>query len=585
VPNTNKNAAAAKSNAASQVTAGYKVIDRYQLSQPFACDLAGAEAWHAVDFALDRPVSVLLLTGPAAEAGAEAARRAALISDSRLTKIIDVGALEIGGQTRQYIVTEPIAGPTLEQLVSELPLDSATTRSIIGELANALDEADQRGLHHVALRPNAVRVNNGRVMLTGLGLDAELGAVNPELGNSERQDAVGLAALAYYALSGYWPLPIPGGDWRRADLPQLPLAPRTESGAVVPLRALVPDADPALLALADDAFGENPGHLRAPHAVAAQLAPWAPLATHPVPANNATASAMALPTGVAAHQNLQPHAAGRKSVKPGQPEAHPRTGRIPRAGKQVTSVVPDEEPLHIRPVEELDRAIAGPQLAQVYRQPKPPRPSGVRATPIVLCLALAGLVGSGFWAFHNVVTPFLSPLVETHTIEPDPPAYTAAPGYQPGGQPEPTPATPTEVHPVVVSGLVVDPYGDGERAENAITVTDGDPSTFWYTYTYASPQFGGLKPGVGFYLELQDPAPVSSVTLYTNGTGGTVEVRETTVEDPSGGRLLGTKDLATESTIDFGGEVELGSIMLWFTDLPQLPDGRYRLELREVTVR
>jgi len=116
-------------------------------------------------------------------------------------------------------------------------------------------------------------------------------------------------------------------------------------------------------------------------------------------------------------------------------------------------------------------------------------------------------------------------------------------------------------------------------------VTDGDPSTFWYTYTYATPAFGDLKPGVGFYIQLQNPAPVSSVTLYANGSGGTVEVRRTTIEDPSGGQLLGTGNLSTETTIQFGGEVELDSIMLWITSLPQLPDGRYRLELREVTLR
>lgn len=284
-----------KSGPTNPIAPGYKLIDRYQFTQPYPTDLAGAEAWQAVDFALDRPVSVLLLSGPLAEAGAEAARRAALLSDNRLTKIIDVGSLELGGQTRYYIVTEPVTGPTLEELVSELPLDPATTRAIIGELAGALDEANQRGLHHVALRPSAVRVHNGRVMLTGLGIDAEMGAAHPELGDSEQQDATGLAALAYYALSGYWPLDSPSGDWRRADLPPLPLAPRTEAGAIVPLRELAPGSDPALLELADRAFGDSGASpaaasaaaassgsanaLRAPHAIARHLTPWAPLAT------------------------------------------------------------------------------------------------------------------------------------------------------------------------------------------------------------------------------------------------------------------------------------------------------------------
>jgi len=572
-----------KTAATPQIAAGHKLIDRYRLEQPYATDLAGAEAWHALDFALDRPVSVLLLGGPMAEAGAEAARRAALISDSRLTKIIDVGSIEVGGQTRYYIVTEPILGPTLEDLVSELPLDPESTRSIIGELATSLDEADQRGLHHVALRPAAVRIHNGRVMLTGLGLDAELGAAHPELGDSENQDAIGLAALAYYALSGYWPLASPAGEWRRSDLAPLPAAPRTASGAIVPLRELVPGSDPVLLDLADKAFGESSTPPRTPYAVAAQLAPWAPLSTEPPVAPKVPGPATgAVPVVVGSG------GPGRKSVLAGHGEPRPKTGRIPRPGKAPVSVLPDDEPLHIRPPEVLERAIAGPlpvQVAPVYRAPKPPKPKGIPATPIVLGLMLAALVSSGAWAAFNVITPFTNPAADHLIIEPDPPEYTAAPGYQPDGHPAPPPAPPAEVHPVVVSGVVVDPYGDGERAENAPAAIDGDPSTFWYTYTYASAPFGGLKPGVGFYIRLAQPAPVSSITIYANGGGGEVQVRRTTDGDPGGGQLLGSTEFGTESTVDFGGEIELDSVMLWITNLPQLPDGRYRLELREVTLR
>jgi hypothetical protein len=204
-----------------------------------------------------------------------------------------------------------------------------------------------------------------------------------------------------------------------------------------------------------------------------------------------------------------------------------------------------------------------------------------------LGIMLAGLISSGAWAVHNVVSPFFTEPSTAHTIEPEPPEYTAAPGFDPAGNPaslapvEP----PAEVHPVVVSGTVIDPYGDGERSVNANAVTDGDPSTFWYTYTYATPQFGGLKPGVGFFIELEQTAPVSSITFYANGGGGQVEIRQTTPDDPSGGQLLGTAEFGTETTYSFGGNVELDSIMLWITNLPQLPDGRYRLELREVTLR
>jgi len=580
------------------IAAGYKLIDRYQLKTPYANDLAGVETWHAVDFALDRPVSVLFLSGSEAEAGAEAARRAALLSDPRITKIIDVGSVSVGGETRHYIVTEPVLGPTMADFVAEMPLDSATTRTIIGELGAALDEADQHGLHHVALRPAAVRIHNGRVMLTGLGVDAELGAAQPELGDSEHQDALGLAALAYYALSGYWPLPVVNdAAWRRPGQPPLVPAPIGENGLVKPLRELAPGADPVLLELTDRAFGNEATPIRNPYGVVRHLSPWEPLAMdsgivpdHHHPATGGVGVVGAPITGQIKAVDAaagQPH---RRSVlHPSAPNSRPQTGRIPRASKTPESVLPDEEPLHIRPAAELDRAIEGPpQAVPFYRAPRPPRPKGIPATPIVLSLALLGLLGGGAWAAHNVISPFLNPEPEHHLIDPEPPAYTAAPEHNEDGSPVVVPAEPVqpvEVHPVVVSAVVIDPYGDGERGENAMSTIDNDPATYWYTYTYSNPQFGGLKPGVGLFLNLQETAPVNSITLHSNGEGGTVEVRKTTAEDPSGGQVIATGEFGAESYIDFGGDVEVDSLMLWITGLPQLADGRHRLELREVTVR
>jgi hypothetical protein len=210
--------------------------------------------------------------------------------------------------------------------------------------------------------------------------------------------------------------------------------------------------------------------------------------------------------------------------------------------------------------------------------------AGVRATPIVLSIAFLTVAAAGAWSAHSVILPFTSQNIES---EFGPlPEWTAAPGY--GDVVEPTdteePAEPVEIRPIIQRGIIADPFGDGERSEYALNAVDGDPSTYWYTYTYATANFGGLKPGVGYVIRLEQAARVSGVRIYANGSGGLVEIRLTDESDPSGGEMVGRGELGTEVEIPLLHALETDTLTLWFTELPQLPDGRFRLELREVLV-
>jgi len=52
-----------------------------------------------------------------------------------------------------------------------------------------------------------------------------------------------------------------------------------------------------------------------------------------------------------------------------------------------------------------------------------------------------------------------------------------------------------------------DPDGTGPPGEHNATAplaTDGDQKTFWATETYLSPEFGGLKSGVGLVLDASE---------------------------------------------------------------------------------
>jgi hypothetical protein len=152
---------------------------------------------------------------------------------------------------------------------------------------------------------------------------------------------------------------------------------------------------------------------------------------------------------------------------------------------------------------------------------------------------------------------------------------------------EPAPEEPAEpaTAPAIASAAQVDPPPGGDQNEHPEAVPfaiDGDPSTTWFTRTYNNPSFGGLKPGVGYAVTLAEPATVTTVTLLVQGSGGRVEVRATDAAAPTQGDVLAESALGEETVLTLAQPTETQSIVLWFTELPQAPDGANRLELAEV---
>lgn len=270
---------------------GTRLVARYELVSTLPDDLADAEAWAAHDLVLGRAVRVLLPRGDRVPQVLDAARRAALVADPRLVRVLDVGVDHLPGpdgteQPVPYVVTEPFAGTTLTDLTAGGPLDADLARSVVGEAAGALESARRRGLHHWALRPDAVRVrDDGRVLVTGLGVDGPLAGLDEADADPDaasRADAVGLVALLYHALSGRWPTAALEGEWLDPDSPRPVPAPRTGAGPVA-LRTLAPQAPGDLQTLTgttlDDTRADGPA---TPGEVAAALQPWGPV-TLPAP--------------------------------------------------------------------------------------------------------------------------------------------------------------------------------------------------------------------------------------------------------------------------------------------------------------
>lgn len=682
-----------------QVGRGTLLAGRYRVLEPQPSTVPVLQTWAAVDEILDRPVRAQVLAPESSTAGLDAARRAALVTDPRLLRVLDVGTHDGLG----YVVTEQVSGPSLAQLVVREPLTADQARAVVGEASAALEVARRRGVHHQALRPSAICVaDDGRVLVSGLALDAALlGRVEGDARSTSRADAVDLVRLLYTALTGRWPGPAAAADG-------LPVAPVVD-GVPVPPADLVAAVPADLDTLCSVTLGPYDDGPHSPAEVVRELEPWGEIrisrpSGHFGAAGTATAGALA---GAAAAGAAVPDADGaaaggtppqvqRQSVRsafsqstagtnrPGTPPpaAPGRTSAFPAVGQPPPSFAASATPPPRPPFPEPGAAATGAAAAaaaqtrpttpaatppafpptaaasnqppvrtssEALRAPAPQRPVPA-ATPPVAAAATGAATGRCTAPLPPAVPPAVAPgavppavLREPEGQVDDPfdfgrvreepvgrrrsdptvivlavvvllviigvafaaksllggpsaqggagtasQSRTASPSANASASGSPSASSsastaPAGGAPVIASGASVDANGtEGDHPEAVAKAFDGDPSTFWVSRTYKSANFGGLKQGIGYVITLKQSTTVSSVTLHTNGTGGTVEIRATVASNPGGGTVLASGPLSGNAAFTLKPPTATSTLSLWFTELPSMPDGSFRVELTEV---
>ena len=193
---------------------------RYHLCGNLPTSLPHVRRYHGIDTILDQPVAIYVLTEAVRNQVEvlESAQRAALATDPRLVRVRDV-ELEPA-----FIVTDPVEGVSFDRLIED-GLEVEQARSIIGEVASALDNASRRGLHHLCLSTEDIRVTvDGKVRVFGLSYESALRHVKIDRDEHgllayDITDAKALLDLLYYGLCKRWPgkrtgipsAPLPGG--------------------------------------------------------------------------------------------------------------------------------------------------------------------------------------------------------------------------------------------------------------------------------------------------------------------------------------------------------------------------------------
>ncbi|HEX3873420.1 MAG TPA: protein kinase [Solirubrobacteraceae bacterium] len=140
------------------------------------------------------------------------------------------------------------------------------------------------------------------------------------------------------------------------------------------------------------------------------------------------------------------------------------------------------------------------------------------------------------------------------------------------------------------------PYGTPEHVDQVQNAVDGDPNTFWSTFTYIGPLD---KPGTGVYVDTAPGIAARAIVLQTGTPGFTVEIwasnapvnPATPAAADGGGSLtaLGWRRVETgdkvvaakqEIPLDTGGQ-RFRYYLAWITGLPP---GRESAMLNELTL-
>lgn len=591
---------------------------RYALEELLAQRGDVLEYWSAQDSTLDRLVAVTVLpsTGDRAilaHAVLDGARRTAGVDDPRLVRVLDVG--EENGYC--WIIEEGLPdAESLATLTAEHPLPAEEARRLVGEAAVGMESARRRGLHHLYLNPHSLlRTRDGSVKVSGVGVTAAIEQTD-DIGAREASliDTADLVSLLYTGLTGRWP-----GD----EIEGLPAARRLADGSLPAASEVVSGVPGDLDALCRQMLGLDfdPGSgPQTPGDLARQLSPWASeIVTHEAtgrpqrfdpPGSGQAGQGRAGGAGgtqeSAASSGASRDSGAAADSGPGTADGAAAAAAIgavaasTNGGPYYRADVPEgareggyvSGPTAYAPEDE-DGPDLGSKYAATPDRGLPPgvreREGGGRNTALVLGLIGVLLAVAAFLAYSAIrnlgddITPEDNnrpvPTADAgNTATSDPSESQTSDEQETTEAPEPG----AEIELVGASDF--DSTGGDEKPELTRLAIDGDPSTWWNTFTYLTPNWGGLKDGVGLVIDTGETQPITEVSVeFPEGDyGATIYVGDS--PDINGTEIATSDDASGTWTVTPEDAVEGRYIVIFFDRAWAGPNGEV-VRVAEVTAR
>jgi eukaryotic-like serine/threonine-protein kinase len=517
----------------SVIEPGTRLAGRYRLDDRVS-EAGGSTFWKATDEILARPVAVLTFAPgfPRVHDVVTAARAASRLTDPRLTQVFDA---DDSGENA-YVVSEWVTGETLEDLLSEGPMEPGRAAAFLMEAAEALASAHSAGLAHLCITPhNLVWTSGGTVKVTGLGVEAVLAGCNSDAPAAE--DTQGLGQLAYASLTGHW---------CGAEGTQLPAAPTGPDGRPVPPSKLRPGIQPDFDDIVCRALhiparaGQEPLSTPAAFVSALSRVPRSPLPF--VPLSGST------PPGVINRpDDRRPTSTSTSPIDPlSRTVPDPPQARTHQTHTQATSRM--QHPPRQAPSRHSAGGGGGGSLS--------------RPVLAVIVVGVLVLVALGGWGLSRL----------------------GGGGDDNDKQKAGTTNSPVAKPPAAVKLKAAGAHGyraDPTAATDADNAIDGSKSSTWTTQHYSSADFGKLRPGIGLVIDMGKTVTVDNVkVLMPAGSGGEVELH---IGDTGSSSTQQTDSHDANGSFTLQGKQAKGRYLtLWFSKLPNI--GEYRATVRDVAV-
>ena len=143
------------------------------------------------------------------------------------------------------------------------------------------------------------------------------------------------------------------------------------------------------------------------------------------------------------------------------------------------------------------------------------------------------------------------------------------------------PEEPEGPAPEIAAVEAIDPEGDDEEnSDQAELVLPGEDGG-WQSERYNTPEFGGLKSGLGLMIELEEESQISVVDLQAPDGEVQLEVRVGDSDDVEDAETVAAEEIDGDATIELDEAATGQYVFLWYTQAAPEGDG-YRVMVDEV---
>ncbi len=165
------------------VRQGLTLDGRFVLVERLEAVAADTEHWRATDTRLDKPVTILAVSGDRAAAALAAGNQARLVRDGRLARIVRVFQSDDDRPTT-YLAVERPQGTVLADLLERRLLPVSIARAIVAGASEALAAAEERGLTGGITSLDLTVTARGNVAVANAGLGEAVSGITTSAGAS-----------------------------------------------------------------------------------------------------------------------------------------------------------------------------------------------------------------------------------------------------------------------------------------------------------------------------------------------------------------------------------------------------------------